>query len=197
MGQDLPDRTSRDQEIDVSTPGSGPQPPEQNPSQPGQPAGWGQQAPVGQPFPGQQPPAGQPFPGQQPWGPPPGGTGAQAFGQPEQPQTKRRTWLPILGGVIVLVVVLGLLNTFLGGNSAKAGDCVNEKTNEIGVVDCTSKTAAYKVAGVVDDVSQNDLQNDAAVCDKWPNSVAYAWEGNKPDDLNSKGTGYCLEQLGS
>jgi hypothetical protein len=244
MGQDLPDRTSRDQEIDVSTPGSGPQPPEQDPSQPGQPAGWGQQPPTGQPhpgqqpaagqpypgqqppagepyagqphpgqqppagqpypgqqppagqpYPGQQPPAGQPYPGQQPWGPPPGGTGAQAFGQPEQPQKKRRKWLPIVGGVVALLVVLGLLTTFLGGDSAKAGDCVNEKSDEIGVVDCDSDDAAYKVAGVVDDVSQNDLQNDAAACDKWPNSVAYAWEGAEPDDLDSKGTGYCLEEL--
>src|SRR3978361_2036244 len=107
MGQDLPDRTSRDQEIDVSTPGSGPQPPEQDPRQPGQPAGWGQQPPARQPYPGQPQPVGPPHPArpppaarpsraQQPWGAPQGPAGAQAFGQPEQPQKRKRKWLPIV-----------------------------------------------------------------------------------------------------
>jgi hypothetical protein len=192
------DRTSRDQEIDVSSPGTGPQPPEQDPGQPGQPAGWGQQPPAGQPYPGQQPAAGQPYPGQQPWGPPQGATGAQTFGQPVQPQQKRNKWLGIIAGVVALIVVLTLVNTFLGGDSAKAGDCVNDKSSEIGVVDCDSDEAAYQVAGVVDDVSQNQLNDDQTVCtDDWPNAVAWAWEGAEPDDLDSKGTGYCLADLAS
>jgi hypothetical protein len=191
----------------VSTPGSGPQPPEQDPGQQGQPAGWGQQPPAGQPYPAQQPwgppqgagpqpPAGQPFPGQQPWGPPQGASAAQTFGQPVEAHSTRNKWLGIIAGVVALIVVLTLVNTFLGGDSAKAGDCVNDKANEIGVVDCDSDEAAYQVAGVVDDVSQNQLNDDQTVCtDKWPNAVAWAWEGAKPDDLSSSGTGYCLADL--
>jgi len=182
----------------VSTPGTGPQPPEQDPSQPGQGVGWGQQPPAGQPVPGQPAqswgaPVGQP--GQQPWGAPQGATGAQAFGQPEQPASRSRRWLPIVGGVLTLLVVLSLLNTFLGGTSAEVGDCVNDSADEVGVVDCDSGDAAFEVAGVVDDVSQNELANDMDVCGQWPNSVAYAWEGSDPDDGDSDGTGYCLEEL--
>ena len=195
MRQDLRDRTSPDQEIDVTTPGpGGPQPPEQDPNQSSQP--WGQQPPAGQPF-GQQPPAGEPYPGQQPqqpWGAPQPG-GAQAFGEPQKPKKK---WVPILIGVLALVVVLIGLSTFLGGNSAEAGDCVNGAMDEIGVVDCDDDEAAYEVAGVVEDVTQNELENDPTTClDEWPDAVAYAWEGSDPDDKDSEGTGYCLTDLAS
>ena len=181
----------------MSTPGAGgPQPPEQDPSQPAQPDA-GQQPPAGQPWgppPQQQWGAPQPQPQpqpQQPWGAPQQPAG-QAFGQPEKP---KRMWLPILGAVIGALVVLALLSTFLGGNSAEAGDCVNDEADEIGVVACDSDEAAFKVAGVVEDVSQNELNNDPAACQDWPNWVAYAWEGSDPDDLDSEGTGYCLEEL--
>jgi hypothetical protein len=196
MGHDLRDRTSRDQEIDVSTPGTGgPQPPEQDPSQSAQPTNPGQQPPAGQPW--GAPQAGQPYPGQQPqqpWGAPQQ-PGMPAFGQPQEPGKPKRKWLPIVGGVVALLVVLGVLSTFLGGASAKAGDCVNDKPDEIGVVDCDSDEAAFTVAGVVEDVSQNQMNNDETVCEEWPNWVAFAWEGTNPDDLDSEGTGYCLEEL--
>lgn len=77
----------------MSTPGAGgPQPPEQDPSQAGRSAAWGQQPPADAPTGwGQQPPAAAPAPGQ-PWGPPPqpgqpqpGEQFGQQFGQPQQP----------------------------------------------------------------------------------------------------------------
>jgi hypothetical protein len=200
MGQDLRVRTSPDQEIDVTTPGpGGPQPPEQDPAQSGQPQGWGQQPPAGQPVPGQQFPGAQ-FPGQQPpagqqpWGAPQPG-GAQAFGQP-QPAKTNRTWVPIVLGVVLVLAVIGLALTFLGGNSAEAGDCVNDAPDEIGVVDCDSDEAAFEVAGVLEDVSQNDM-NGETICNEWPETVYIAWEGSDTDDLDAEGTGYCLTELGS
>jgi hypothetical protein len=209
--QDLRDRTPRDQETDVSTSGTGgPQPPEQDPSQSGQPAAWGQQPPAGQQYPGgqpqqpwgaPQPPADQQYPGaqpQQPWGAPqpPSGQpypGQQpAFGEPEKP---KRKWLPIVGGIVALFVVLGALSSLLGGSSAEVGDCVNAATDEIGVVGCDDSEAAFTVVGVVEDVSQNELTSDPEVCADWPSAAGYAWEGTSPDDLDSDGTGYCLEEL--
>jgi len=189
----------------VTTPGpGGPQPPEQDPAQSGQPQNWGQQSPAGQPFPGQPFPGQQPPAGQQPWGAPqqPGGVpqqpgGAQAFGQPQQP-AKKNKWLPIVLGAVLVIAVIGLVLSFLGGNSAQAGDCVNGEADEIGVVDCADSEAAFKVAGVLEDISQNELESDPTVCtDDWPESVAYAWEGTDPDDADAEGTGYCLADLGS
>jgi len=189
----------------VTTPGSGgPQPPEQDPVQPGRPQNWGQQPPAGQPppgqpFPGQQPPAGQQFRGnaEQPGGAPQQPGSAQAHGQPQQ-AAKKNTWLPIVLGVVLLLAVIALVLSFLGGNSASAGDCVNGEADEIGVVDCDDSDAAFEVAGVVEDISQNELDSDQTVCtDDWPDSVAYAWEGTDPDDADAEGTGYCLAEVDS
>jgi len=160
----------------VSTPGSGgPQPPEQDPSQSGQP--WGQQPPTGQPG---QPQPGQPQPGQpgqqpwgapqqpgqppqfgapqqpgqpgQPWGAPQGpGTpqgpgGAQAFGQPQPAPAKRNKLLPIIGGLVALVVAASLLFSLFGGGDPDVGDCIRQESfTEVEIVDCDSDEAEYKV----------------------------------------------------
>jgi hypothetical protein len=201
----------------VSTPGSGgPQPPENDPSQPGQPTGWGQQPPAGQPFPGQQPPAGQPFPGQQPpagqpfpgqqppvgaqpWGAPQPGqpgfgqpAGAQAFGQPQKP---KRKWLPIVGGIVALIVVLGALSTFLGGGKPKVGDCLHQKSaSEYETVKCDAKNADYKIVGTDSDMTGTEFDKTDAnsLCTDQPDATYVLWYGSKNDE---KGTVFCASDI--
>ena len=202
----------------MSTPGSGgPQPPEQDPSQQGQPASWGQQPPVGQPYPGQQPPAGQPYPGQQPpagaqpWGTPqqPGQpafgqpafgqpafgqpAGAQAFGEPQKP---KRRWLPIVGGIVALLVVFGALSTFLGGGEPKVGDCLEQDgATQYKTVDCDSDDAQFKVEGTDEDMTYNELGdavNDDSACPDVDNWSVALWIG---DDEDEDGHVYCASDV--
>jgi len=181
----------------VSTPGSGgPQPPEQDPSQQGQPASWGQQPPAGQPYPGQQPPAGaQPWgtpqqPGQPAFGQP---AGAQAFGEPQKP---KRKWLPIVGGIVALLVVLGALSTFLGGGEPKVGDCLKEESaTQYKTVDCDSDDAQYKVEGTDEDMTYNELGdavNDDSACPDVDNWSVALWIGDKEDE---DGHVYCASDV--
>jgi hypothetical protein len=201
-----------DQEIDVSTPGSGgPQPPEQDPSQSGPPAGWGQQ-PTGQPYAGQpyagQPYAGQPYPGQQPpagqpWGAPPqpgtpqpfGATGAQAFGQPDAPQKPKRKWLPIIGGLIAVVVVLIALTSFFGAGEPEVGDCIQQTgESDFNIVDCDSSDAERKVVGVDGDMT-GDKFRDAPVedlCTDFPETTFVLWSGS---DESEDGHVYCTTDV--
>ena len=197
----------------MSTPGSGPQPPEQNPGQPGQGAGRGQQPPTGQPVPGQpwdapqgaagQQPWGAPQPdqpGQQPWGAPPAGqqpwgaTGAQAYGQPEQPAKKSRTWLPIVGGVLVLLVVLALLSTFLGGGDPEVGDCVTPDGNSFATVDCDSDDAQEEIVGTDDDLTGEEFyaSDPNELCLDYPTATSVLWWGSEQDE---DGKVYCSAAL--
>ena len=211
----------------MSTPGSGPQPPEQNPSQPGQGTGWGQEPPTGQsapgqpgppwdapqgaagqpgqpgqqpwgaPQPGQQPPAGQ-FdagqPGQQPWGAPQGATGAQALGPSAQSAKKSPRWLPILGGVLALVVVLGLLTTFLGGGDPEVGDCVTPDGNSFATVDCDSGDAQEKIVGTDDDLTGDEFYaaDPNELCLDYPTATSVLWWGSEQDE---DGKVYCSAAL--
>jgi len=176
------------------------QPGPQGTPQPGTPDGSGQQwaPPGGQQQPGQQPygEPGQPQqfgapgqPGQQPWG------GQQFSG--EAPKKERPAWqkrLPLVAGAVVVAVVIALFrNGIFGGGLPEAGDCTDDSITNLQVVDCDSDEAAYRVAGTVDDVSGNELQNNPNLClDQWPNSEAYAVSETDPDE---KGTGICLEPV--
>jgi hypothetical protein len=194
VGQDLPDRTSRDQEIDVSTPGAGgPQPPEQDPSQPAQPTA-GQQPPAGQPWgppPQQQWSAQQqPQQPQQPWGAPQPPAG-QAFGQPEKP---KRKWLPIVGGLVALIVVLGVLSSFLGAGDPEVGDCVKPDGLSFETVGCDDDEAAAKIIGTDADMTGEEF--DAAdvngLCTDYANATSVLWYGTSNDE---EGQVYCAEDL--
>jgi hypothetical protein len=215
VGQDLRDRTSRDQEIDVSTPGAGgPQPPEQDPSQSADttnfaqqpPAGQGWGAPqAGQPYPGQQPqqpqqpwgaaqpPAGQPYPGQQPqaFGQQPQAFGQPGFGQPEKP---KRKWLPIVGGIVALLVVLGALTNLLGAGDPEVGDCIKPDGTSFETVDCGDDTATAKIVGTDADMTGEDFDatdpND--LCLDEPSATVVLWYGASNDE---DGTVYCAESL--
>ncbi|GHE08200.1 LppU/SCO3897 family protein [Klenkia taihuensis] len=169
-------------------PGGQQQPGQQGWGQPGQP---GQPQQFGQPGqPGQAQQFGQPGqPGQQPWG------GQQFSG--EAPKKERPAWqkrLPLVAGAVVVAIVIALFrNGIFGGGLPEAGDCTDNSITNLQVVDCDSDEAAYRVAGTVDDVSGNELQNNPNLClDQWPDSAAYAVSETDPDE---KGTGICLEPV--
>jgi hypothetical protein len=195
MVHDRPDHMPRDQEIDVSTPGAGgPQPPEQDPSQSGPPANWGQQPPAGQPYPGQQPPAGQPYPGQQPWGAAPPPAGAPAFGQPQQPEKPKRKWLPIVGGIVALIVVLGGLSSFLGGGDPEVGDCIKPDGTSFQTVDCNDDTAQARIVGTDADMTGEEFDATSAqeLCLDFANATSVLWYGS---DNAEDGHVYCAEDV--
>jgi hypothetical protein len=221
MGEDLLVRPFRDQEIDVSTPGAGgPQPPEQDPSQAGRSAGWGQQPPADAPAGwGQQPPAAPPVTGQQPWGPPPqpGQQPGQQFGQPQQPwgpapgqpqqfggpggaqaygQPPKRSskLLPILGGVAALIVALGLLFSFLGAGDPEIGDCVKPDGTSFETVGCDDDEAQAKIVGTDDDMTGDafDAADVNDLCTEVPSATAVLWWGTSNSE---DGTVYCAEPL--
>ena len=193
----------------MSTPGSGgPQPPEQDPSQSGQP--WGQQPPAGPPQPGQpQQPWGAPQqPGQpqqfgapqqpgQPWGAPQGpGTpqgpgGAQAFGQPQPEPAKRNKLLPIIGGLVALVVAASLLFSLFGGGDPEVGDCIQQQSfTEVEVVDCDSDDADYEVLGTDGEMTGTEFQAASAedLCTDVSGTTGIFWLG---DDEEEDGKVYC------
>ena len=221
MGEDLLVRPFRDQEIDVSTPGAGgPQPPEQDPSQAGRSAGWGQQPSADAPAGWGQPPAAPPATGQQPWGPPPGQPGQQ-FGQPQQPwgpppgqpqfgqpqqfggpggaqaygqPPKKSRLLPILAGVAALVVALGLLFSFLGAGDPEIGDCVKPDGASFETVGCDDDEAQAKIVGTDDDMTGDafDAADANDLCTEVPSATAVLWWGTSNDE---DGTVYCAEPL--
>jgi hypothetical protein len=205
VGQDLLDRTSPDQETDVSTPGAGgPQPPEQDPDQSAGTTNFGQQPPagqpwgapqVGQPYPGQQqpqqpwgaqqPPAGQPWGGAQP---PP--SGAHAFGQPEKP---KRKWLPIVGGVVAVLVVLGALTNFLGAGDPEVGDCIHQTgVSGFDTVDCDSDDADFRIVGTDADMTGEEFDGTDVneLCGDFQNATSVLWYGT---DNAEDGHVYCAE----
>lgn len=180
-------------------PGPGGQPPQGQHPQGQQPQGqpWGapQQpgqfgAPQGQP--GQ---PGQQWDGQQqgqqpaqPW------AGAGASGQVEEP--KKSGWkkrLPAVIGAVVAVTVFALVRNGLFASDPEAGDCTNGSLTSLEVVDCDDSEATYRIAGVLEDVSGDELRADDSLClTEWPNSVAYAVDA---DSQSEEGTGYCLESI--
>jgi hypothetical protein len=198
MGEDRARPHPRHQEIHVSTPGSGPQ----DPNQSGEPTNWGQQPPAaGQPYPGQQPAAGQPFPGQQPpagqqpWaaGQPGQPTGAQAFGEPAKPDAKKK-WLPIIGGIVALVVAVTLLSSFFGGGDPEIGDCIKPDGTSFEKVDCSDDEAEAKVVGTDDDMTGDEF--DAAdaneLCTETPSATVVLWSGT---DESKDGKVFCAEPV--
>jgi hypothetical protein len=186
VGQDLPDRTSRDQEIDVSTPGAGgPQPPEQDPSQPAQPGNFGQQPPAGQPW-------GAPQQPQQPWGAPQP-AGPQGFGQPQQPAKPTRKWVPIVGGIVVLIVALFALTSFLGGGAPEVGDCIHQTgSSEYETVDCDSDDSDFKIVGIDEDMTgeEFDATDVNELCLDHATATSVLWYGTSNDE---DGSVYCAE----
>jgi hypothetical protein len=168
----------------VSTPGPGGQPPPYDPSASGQ-AGWGQQPPAGQPGPAQPWSAPQGAPGAQPWSAPQGAPGgAPAFGAPVQPK-KRNKWLPIVGGIVAVLVVLGVLSTVLGAGDPKVGDCINAAdSTSYETVDCNSADAQYRVVGTDADMTgaEFDATPPEEMCTDVPSATVVLWSGTNQDE---------------
>ncbi len=186
-----------------STPWNQPAPGQPGPGQPRQQP-WGQQPPPGQQPWGQQPPPGQqPWAqqGQQPWGAQPGSpaagqpwSGQQAFGQLDPKKAGARTWLPIAGGVIGVLVVLGLLVNGFGASDPEVGDCVQRAGDGIEVVDCDSSEAQYRVVGLDEeraDLTQSEFYGTDSTCSQFTGITQQVWIGPL-DDSGASGDIYCL-----
>jgi hypothetical protein len=211
MGQDHRDRTRRAQEIDVSTPGpGGPPPPEQDPDRPG---GWRQRPPAGWgPQPGQpswggsdnvtqpqdygRPPLGQPPFGQPPFGQSP--VGQPPFGQSPSGEPQRagrpRKWLPIIGGVVGLIVVLNLVRGFASGDP-EVGDCVQDSgSSGFDTVDCDSDDAQFRILGTDEDMTgaEFDATDPNELCGDFADATSVFWYGS---DNDSDGTIYCATDV--
>jgi hypothetical protein len=183
----------------VSTPGpGGPPPPEQDPDRPG---GWSQQPPAGWgPQPGrpswggsddvtQPQDYGRPPLGQPPFGQPPSGE-PQPAGRP-RPQRK---WLPIIGGVIGLVVVLNLVRGFASGDP-EVGDCMQESGSaEFDTVDCDSGDAQFRILGTDEDMTgvEFDATDPNELCGDFADATSVFWYGS---DSDSDGTVYCAADV--
>jgi hypothetical protein len=190
----------------VSTPGPGGQPPEQNPDPSGQPPGWGQQPPAGQPDAPQQWATPQGASGEQSWSAPQGGPGQQpgfagqqpgqfpgqfpgqqpgqpAFGAPAQPNKKKK-WLPIVGGIVAVLVVVVVLSTFLGGGEPKVGDCIQPDGSSYATVDCGSADAQYRVVGTDADMTGDEFDATPAeeMCTAVPSASVVLWSGSSKDE---------------
>jgi hypothetical protein len=136
---------------------------------------------------------GQPAFGQPAFGQPAYGqsSGAQGFGEPQKP---RRRWLPIVGGIVALLVVLGALSTFLGGGEPKVGDCVKPDGDSFETVSCDSDDAQAKIVGTDDDMTGDefDAANDGDLCTEVPSATAVLWYGTSNDE---DGKVYCATDV--
>jgi hypothetical protein len=178
----------------VSTPGPGGQPPEQNPDPSGQPQGWGQQPPAGRPDAPQQWAAPQGAPGGQAWSAPQGAPGQQpgqfpgqfpgqqpgepAFGAPAQP--KKNKWLPIVGGIVAVLLLLVVLVGFLGGGEPEVGDCIQPDGSSYTTVDCGSADAQYRVVGTDADMTGEEFDATPVeeMCTDVPSASVVLWSGS-------------------
>ena len=206
----------------MTTPGShgpGEQPPSGG-SGWGPPAGSPQ---PGSPQPGSpQPGSSQPgssFPGQQPGSvppPPPGGQYPPPQGQfpqgqyppqqqgqfpagpgwtpPQQPSKGGAgKWVAIAGGILAVVVIAIVAFAFLAGGDPEVGDCLQEESQELTVVDCDDEAASWKLIGIQDgEQSYDEYLADPETCAEFlPEAVQSFWVGENGDNTG-QGVVYCV-----
>ena len=174
----------------MTTPGShgpGEQPPSGG-------SGWGPPAGSPQPggsFPGQQPgsvppppPGGQypPPAGSVPAGPVPAAAAGSVPAGPGQypPQQPSKggagKWVAIAGGILAVVVIAILAFAFLAAGDPEVGDCLQEDSQELSVVDCDDSAAAWKLIGVQEgEQSYDEYLADPETCAAFPEAVQSFW----------------------
>lgn len=177
----------------MTSPGShgpGEQPPGGGPT-------WG--PPAGSPQPGSVPPL---PPGQFPQGQQPGqypqGQYPQGQFPPGQgwtpPQSKSSTgmWLAIGGGILAVLVIGVLTFAFLSGADPEVGDCLEEDSQELSVVDCDDSAAEWKLLGIQEgEQSYDEYLNDPETCSAFPEAVQSYWIGENGDETG-QGLVYCM-----
>jgi len=174
-----------------------------NPGQPygGQPYGGhpGQGGQPGEPY-GAQPYSAQPYSGQ-PYGGPPVA--------PKKSGTKKI--IGIVAGALLLLLLVCAGFLLVSGTSiidgiksdpanAKVGNCLNaskldstdvQQVKNVKVVDCTSASATYKIAGIVENRTRADFTTDKHICGAYPGAVSALWE----EGSGSTGSVLCLEPV--
>ena len=170
--------------------------------------GWG--PPAGGQQPGSVPPGSVPPPpnqipqgqypppqGQFPQGqyPPPQGQFGQGQGWTPQPQKKSGAgkWVAIAAGIVGVLVIVVIALAFLGGDP-EVGDCLQEDSQELSVVDCDDSAAAWKLIGIQEgEQSYDEYQADPATCSAFPEAVQSFWVGENGDETG-QGVVYCVTE---
>ncbi len=130
-----------------------------------------------------------------------GTAGEEGTGPAEQPRSKRLLWL--LGGGAVLVVLLaglayGWMTAKDDATHAEPGDCLTALggTEEIDIrdtkVDCGDAAAAYKVLGIVENVTL--AQASGTTCAQWTATTVPIWISGG-EQRNTPGKVVCLQAI--
>lgn len=99
-------------------------------------------------------------------------------------QRKRTRWLPILGGLAGVLVLLGVLVVVLGNDDPEVGDCVAPEGTRYTAVDCDAAEAQYRVVGTDDDRTGTEFESTPAesMCNDVPSTTVVLWSGDGQDD---------------
>lgn len=132
------------------------------------------------------PPAGSPY-------------GAAPVQEPSKAKAVGGAIVKKIIGVVIALVVIGV-GSYIWKNVsgditiAKVGDCVTESTeadgSDVKVVDCADAKAAYKVIGIIENVSDATFTASDDLCtEKFPTWEYVFWQGKK----GGSGDAWCVE----
>lgn len=119
--------------------------------------------------------------------------------------TRRRPLRLALAALLAIVVALGVrfgIGELSGDDVPAVGDCMNAAAdaNDMGVVDCGSEDAAFRVVGndgawVWQDFEAAANAGGEGICEEHPqhSTALFVGEGDEPD---SEGEVVCLEPTG-
>jgi hypothetical protein len=65
-----------------------------------------------------------------------------------------------------------------------------KEVKDIKVVDCGSKEARYRIAGIVEGKTENDFNTDDHICDSYSKAISTMWRGTP----GRKGNVLCLDR---
>jgi hypothetical protein len=116
--------------------------------------------------------------------------------EPKKPSAVKGIVKRVIGAVVVFAVIGlgGLAWKHLTGapETAKAGECmVGQSADTLKTVDCGDAKAEWKIAGKVDNKSESEADDAAAMCAAHPTSEVAYWEGEK----GGKGYVLCLAPI--
>jgi hypothetical protein len=90
------------------------------------------------------------------------------------------------------VVIAVLAFAFLVGGDPEVGDCLEEDSQELSVVDCDDSAAEWKLLGVQEgEQSYDEYLADPETCSAFPEAVQSYWIGENGDE-SGQGVVYCL-----
>ena len=101
--------------------------------------------------------------------------------------------MAIAGGILAVVVIAVVAFAFLAGGDPEVGDCLQEESQELTVVDCDDEAASWKLIGIQDgEQSYDEYQADPETCAEFlPEAVQSFWVGENGDNTG-QGVVYCV-----